>query len=259
MTSHSHVHAPARWIERLVAMGAGSLLTWWCVDVPRADRGDDDDRAIARPLEPGEPGEPSEPLEPGEPGEPSPTAGSDGAAAIVDGAGPRASDSLPRGDEVVGSLATAARPADEAAAAGELVARVDRTATAAEASAMIDGSPAPSAAPAAATEAPALPLPRMPGATRLSESVRYDEVAGAWVRKAAFRVHAREHHVLAFYRKALENEGLVVTEGEDPPDEAGGVRRYLHGRSRRVTAQVGVRTRVGALETRVWILWRARS
>ena len=52
---------------------------------------------------------------------------------------------------------------------------------------------------------------------------------------------------------------VAVTEGEDPPDEEGGVRRYLHGRSRRVTAQVGVRTRVGALETRVWILWRVRS
>ena len=247
MTSHSHVHAPARWIERLVAMGAGSLLTWWCVDVPRADRGDDDDRAIARPVESGERDDPGT------------IAGSDGAAVVLDRAEGRGADPLPRGDEVVGSIAPAAPLAGDAAAAAAVVEGVEPTATAADATAVDAVIPAPSAAPAAAAEAPALPLPRMPGATRLSESVRYDEVAGAWVCKAAFRVHAREHHVLAFYRKALENEGLVVTEGEDPPDEAGGVRRYLHGRSRRVTAQVGVRTRVGALETRVWILWRVRS
>ncbi|MBX7084734.1 MAG: hypothetical protein K1X88_36355, partial [Nannocystaceae bacterium] len=125
--------------------------------------------------------------------------------------------------------------------------------------AAVPGGPSEPAAVAPAGAAPSLPLPRMPGAMRLSDSSRFDAQAGAWVLKAAFRVHARSHHVLSFYRKALEDQGLSVTQTDDPPQADGAERTYLHGRSRRVHAQVGLRTRPGELETRVWILWRARA
>jgi len=108
-------------------------------------------------------------------------------------------------------------------------------------------------------DAPTLPLPRMPGDTRLSSSARFDAATDAWILKAAFRVHARDHHVLAFYRKALADQGLAVTESEDPPTADGAVKTYLHGKSARVHAQVGILPRTDALETRVWILWRSRG
>lgn len=225
-------------------MGAGSLLTWWCVDVPPAvHAGSHDDQSVAsaRAIASIE--------------DPAASAGTDaGGDGAPIGSLDRKDDApAPRGPVAVGEPEAAPPPEGEAIAGsrdGEAITQGD-----AIGSAPREGEAVASASPG---EAPPLPLPRMPGATRLSESARFDDAAGVWVRKAAFRVHAREHHVLAFYHKALENEGLAVTEGEDPPDADGGVRRYLHGRSRRVTAQVGVRTRVGALETRVWILWRQR-
>lgn len=112
---------------------------------------------------------------------------------------------------------------------------------------------------ASAGEPPPLPLPRMPGDTRLSSSARFDAASESWVLKAAFRVHARDHHVLAFYRKALADQGLAVTQSEDPPTADGAVKTYLHGKSARVHAQVGILPRTDALETRVWILWRSRG
>jgi hypothetical protein len=108
-------------------------------------------------------------------------------------------------------------------------------------------------------DAPLLPLPRMPGDTRLSSSARFDAATESWILKAAFRVHARDHHVLAFYRKALADQGLTVTHSEDPPTADGAVKTYLHGKSARVHAQVGILPRTDALETRVWILWRSRD
>jgi hypothetical protein len=122
--------------------------------------------------------------------------------------------------------------------------------------------PAARSAPAGETppgDAPPLPLPRMPGDTRLSSSARFDAATEAWILKAAFRVHARDHHVLAFYRKALADQGLTVTQSEDPPTADGAVKTYLHGKSARVHAQVGILPRTDALETRVWILWRSRD
>ena len=113
--------------------------------------------------------------------------------------------------------------------------------------------------PTDAAALPLLPLPRMPGDTRLSSSARFDEAAGSWILKSAFRVHAREHHVIAFYRKALADEGLEVTLVEDPPGADGTIKTYLHGKNGRIHAQVGILPRTDALETRVWILWRARA
>ncbi len=113
--------------------------------------------------------------------------------------------------------------------------------------------------PTDAAAPPLLPLPRMPGDTRLSSSARFDDAAGSWILKSAFRVHAREHHVIAFYRKALADEGLDVTLVEDPPGADGTVKTYLHGKNGRTHAQVGILPRTDALETRVWILWRARA
>ncbi len=118
----------------------------------------------------------------------------------------------------------------------------------------------PSATPAAdPADAPALPLPRMPGDTRLSGSSRFDATGPAWILKAAYRMHVREHHVIGFYRKALADQGLTVTQSEDPPGLDGSIKTYLHGRSARVHAQVGILPRTGELETRVWILWRTRA
>lgn len=107
--------------------------------------------------------------------------------------------------------------------------------------------------------APELPLPRMPGDTRLSGTARFDAESSSWVIKGAYRVHARDHHVIAFYRKALLDQGLSVSLAEDPPAADGAVKTYLRGKSSRVHAQVGIMPRVGTLETRVWILWRTRS
>lgn len=123
--------------------------------------------------------------------------------------------------------------------------------------------PIPPVAPAAEVEPgvaevgppPTIPLPRMPGSTRLSDSARLDAESATWVLKRAFKIHAREHHVLAFYEKALVDAGLRVSR-EAP---AGPGTTYLLGRSDRVAAQVGVRMRAGTLETRVWILWRERA
>ncbi len=123
---------------------------------------------------------------------------------------------------------------------------------------------APASSPAAAEDAsaqteraaPEMPLPRMPGMTRLSSSAQYDAEAGTWKLKAAFRVNAHVPHVLAFYRKALADEGLEVDEPEPESDDAP---RVLVGKSDRVHAQIGIRTKPNELETRVWILWRVRS
>lgn len=101
-----------------------------------------------------------------------------------------------------------------------------------------------------------MPLPRMPGMTKLSSSAHHDAETGTWKLKAAFRVNAHVPHVLAFYRKALENEGLVV---EEPEPESEDAPRVLMGKSDRVHAQIGIRTKPHELETRVWILWRVRS
>jgi hypothetical protein len=103
---------------------------------------------------------------------------------------------------------------------------------------------------------PALPLPRMPGMTKLSSSARYDAPSRTWKLEAAFRVNAHVPHVLAFYRKALADEGLEIEEPE-PVDEA--APRVLVGKSERVHAQIGIRTKPNELETRVWMLWRVRS
>lgn len=115
------------------------------------------------------------------------------------------------------------------------------------------------APPTDLTPVPAVPLPRMPGDTRLSSTSRFDDETRSWILKTAYRVHARDHHVVAFYRKALADEGLAVTQSEDPPRPDGAVKTYLHGKNARTHAQVGIMPRVGALETRVWILWRTRS
>lgn len=116
---------------------------------------------------------------------------------------------------------------------------------------------ADSASPA--TVAPELPLPRMPGDTRLSTSSRFDEASKSWIVKAAYRVVAREHHVVAFYRKALTDQGLTVTHSQAQPSADGSVKTYLHGKNGRVHAQVGIAPRTDVLETRVWILWRTRA
>jgi hypothetical protein len=109
---------------------------------------------------------------------------------------------------------------------------------------------------AATGAAPSLPLPRMPGMTKLSSSAQFDAETNTWKLKAAFRVNAHVPHVLAFYRKALANEELAVEDvapvSEDEP-------YVLIGRSERVHAQVGIRTKPHELETRVWLLWRVRG
>lgn len=107
--------------------------------------------------------------------------------------------------------------------------------------------------------APDLPLPRMPGDTKLSNTARWDAESASWVLKGAYRVHARSHHVIAFYRKALLDQGLSVSVAEDPPTDDGAVKTYLRGKSSRVHAQVGIMPRTDSLETRVWILWRTRA
>ena len=108
----------------------------------------------------------------------------------------------------------------------------------------------------AAREAPELPLPRMPGMTKLSSSAEFDAETDTWKLKAAYRVNAHVPHVLAFYRKALENEALAVEDippaGEDDP-------YVLLGRNDTVRAQVGIRTKPHELETRVWLFWRVRA
>lgn len=114
-------------------------------------------------------------------------------------------------------------------------------------------------APTTTAAAPPLPLPRMPGDTKLSTSARWDETSSSWVLKGAYRVHARSHHVIAFYRKALLDQGLSVSIAEDPPTPEGAVKTYLRGKSSRVHAQVGIMPRTDSLETRVWILWRTGS
>jgi hypothetical protein len=114
-------------------------------------------------------------------------------------------------------------------------------------------------APAAAGAPPSLPLPRMPGSTRLSDAARYDDASGTWVLRAAYRVNARPHHVVAFYSKALTDAGLELTSGEDPSAADGTLVTYLYGRSQRIHAQLSVRTRPGDLEARIGILWRVRG
>jgi hypothetical protein len=111
-------------------------------------------------------------------------------------------------------------------------------------------------AAATAEEAPELPLPRMPGMTKLSSSARFDDATATWRLKAAFRVNAHVPHVLAFYRKALEDAGLALEQPEPAAEEGPFV---LVGKSETVHAQVGIRSKPNELETRVWVLWRVRA
>jgi len=108
----------------------------------------------------------------------------------------------------------------------------------------------------AADAAPSLPLPRMPGMTKLSSSAEFDAATNTWKLEAAFRVNAHVPHVLAFYRKALADAELVV-EDVTPTSEDGPY--VLLGKNDRVRAQVGVRTKPHELESRVWVLWRVRA
>lgn len=232
MDPSSTVRSPPRgraWLDRIVGVAVGSVATAWILRPEPAS----DAPAVALDAS-------------------GPSSGSDGEAIGATGQGGVAD---PGGD----LAAIAADPPrvdhtpreTEAVSLGGPV--PDRVVPAAEPPAP------PSPEPVAAVDTPVLPLPRMPGDTRLSASARRDHDKGAWILKAAYRVHARDHHVIAFYRKALADQGLVVTRTEDPPDASGATKTYLHGRSARVHAQVGILPRTDALETRVWILWRTRA
>lgn len=194
-----------RWIERVVGVALGSLLTaWWMRADPPADP-------------------PATEIDPAPPS-------AEASIAPRDGAAPQS------------VAAPVAAPAPVPAAA-------------ADAAPNGDASPAP---PFDGT-APTLPLPRMPGAARLSDAARFDDASKTWVLRASYRVHAHPPQVLSFYAKALADAGLAVTEGQDPVKDDGTAIAYLYGRSDRVRAQVSVRTQGNELEARIGILWRERG
>ena len=162
------------------------------------------------------------------------------------------------------SAAASLAPGDDAAprsvaapvaAAAPVTVPASAPSIASEAAPIDDASPAP---PIDGTT-PTLPLPRMPGAARLSDATRFDDASKTWVLRASYRVHAHPPQVLSFYAKALADAGLAVTEGQDPVKDDGTAITYLYGRSDRVRAQVSVRTQGNELEARIGILWRERG
>ncbi|MEM6293182.1 MAG: hypothetical protein AAGA54_18045 [Myxococcota bacterium] len=110
--------------------------------------------------------------------------------------------------------------------------------------------------PRPAGEPPDVPLPRMPGTNQLRAGTKWDPQRGAWVRTHAYEIPARRGQVVAFYRKALEDASLSVTEVDGAPDEEGAVPVYLKGRRTGEHAHVTVRQDVAELKTRVRVIWR---
>ena len=103
---------------------------------------------------------------------------------------------------------------------------------------------------------PDVPLARMPGTNQLRAGTKWDAQRGAWVRTHAFEIPARRGQVVAFYRKALEDAALSVTEVAGAPDQDGAVPVYLKGRRTGEHAHVTVRQDVDELKTRVRVIWR---
>ncbi len=243
--------AASRWFERVIAVAIGSLATaWWLRDAGEADPGAN---AATQPAVAATQPQPANAAAQPAVAASEPTVATQPAPTVAVAAS-RAPADAPAADPDAPALREPSRAGDPAA--------IDASPPPADAAAPAQSAGdagTPALAPTPAGEPPSLPLPRMPGAMRLSDSSRFDAEAGAWVLKAAFRVHARSHHVLSFYRKALEDQGLSVTQADDPPQADGAERTYLHGRSRRVHPQVGLRTRPRERETRVWIRWRARA
>lgn len=196
-----------RWIERLVGVALGSLVTaWWM----RADPPADPPQAAIDP--------------------PVPQVTAPEVSAPVVASAPAVS-------------APVVTPAAAAPIAQEIAAPLDDA----------------TSAPPSADTTPTLPLPRMPGAARLSDAARFDDASKTWVLRASYRVHAHPPQVLSFYAKALADAGLAVTEGQDPVTEDGTAIAYLYGRNDRVRAQISVRTQGSELEARIGILWRERG
>lgn len=212
-----------RWVERLAAVALGSLLTlWWTRDVDDAPQ-----EASAVPAA--------------------------AAAPLVSAA----ADVAPAREQVPIEMPAVREPASAeergAPSPRDVVDPIREPAPASDAPVDVADASAP------VGEAPVLPLPRMPGSARLSDAARFDSPTNTWVLRGSYRVHAHVPHVLAFYTKALEDAGLVVTQGEDPERPDGTKTVYLYGRSDRVRAQVSVRTQGTQLDARIGLLWRARQ
>ena len=103
---------------------------------------------------------------------------------------------------------------------------------------------------------PTLKLPRMPGTNQLRAGVKWDETRRAWALTFAYEIPAARAQVSTFYRKVLQNAGLVVTTSEGASDEEGAVPLYIKGRNASEHAHLTVRQSVDEFETRVRVIWR---
>ncbi len=101
--------------------------------------------------------------------------------------------------------------------------------------------------------APALPLPRMPGTRRLRSTATPAEDGRGWVLVHALQVPAKPEQVETFYRKALADQGMRITGGSTPAQPG---RVFLRGRDHRAHADITIAGRGSRVRTSVQVIWR---
>lgn len=114
----------------------------------------------------------------------------------------------------------------------------------------------PEAAPTPPGDAPDFPLPRMPGCNKLSSLEKFDFDKRAWVLTRAYEAPASTDLIVRFYRKALRDLDLELSEGKGAPAEDGSVRVFVKGRKDGAAAQVSIRQVPGEFDSRVRVIWR---
>ena len=96
----------------------------------------------------------------------------------------------------------------------------------------------------------------MPGMQNLRRSDRFDTKKQVWVLVRASKVPAPLTAVTSFYKKALQTEGLSVSQIDEPPDQEGTKRATLKGRQGSTKVQIAIRQPAGSFETTARVIWQ---
>lgn len=96
----------------------------------------------------------------------------------------------------------------------------------------------------------------MPGSTLLRDAASRDDAQGFWLLSMSLRVPAHVHAVADFYRQALADAGLKLTEDRTAHGDDAVVTTTLRGRLPGVHGFVSAEQRPPELSTRVRVLWR---
>ena len=90
----------------------------------------------------------------------------------------------------------------------------------------------------------------------LRRTDRFDPDKEVWVLVRASKVPAPLSAVTSFYTKALETEGLSVSQIDEPPDEEGTKRATLKGRLGNTKVQIAIRQPASSFETTARVIWQ---